>query len=168
MCSDRGVAPELRAGRGRGGVVRDCAQLHVSGYALLRGADPLRARAARSSTPRAVGAPVSVDLSSWSAIRDFGPERFRALLEEIAPDVVFANEDEDEILGGAIAGSRWIVKRGPAGASFDGDEREAEPVAAVVDSTGAGDAFAAGWLVGGPDLALAAAARCVQQAGSMP
>ena len=38
----------------------------------------------------------------------------------------------------------------------------------VVDSTGAGDAFAAGWLVGGPDLALEAAARCVGQAGSMP
>ena len=42
------------------------------------------------------------------------------------------------------------------------------PVEAVVDSTGAGDAFAAGWLVGGPELALAAGARCVQLAGSMP
>ena len=42
------------------------------------------------------------------------------------------------------------------------------PVAAVVDSTGAGDAFAAGWLVGGPALALEAGARCVQIAGSMP
>ena len=39
---------------------------------------------------------------------------------------------------------------------------------AVVDTTGAGDALAAGWLVGGPALALEAAARCVQRAGSMP
>jgi sugar/nucleoside kinase (ribokinase family) len=38
----------------------------------------------------------------------------------------------------------------------------------IVDTTGAGDAFAAGWLVGGPELALAAGAWCVQQAGSMP
>ena len=45
---------------------------------------------------------------------------------------------------------------------------DAHPVEHVVDSTGAGDAFAAGWLVGGPELALEAAARCVQQAGSMP
>ena len=77
------------------------------------------------------------------------------------------DEDEDEILGGSIEGAAWILKRGPAGASFDGVEREALR-AEVVDSTGAGDAFAAGWLVGGPELALEAAARCVSQPGSMP
>jgi sugar/nucleoside kinase (ribokinase family) len=38
----------------------------------------------------------------------------------------------------------------------------------VVDTTGAGDALAAGWIVGGPDLALEAAARSVQRVGSMP
>ncbi len=38
----------------------------------------------------------------------------------------------------------------------------------MVDTTGAGDALAAGWIVGGPDLALEAAARCVQQVGAMP
>ena len=32
----------------------------------------------------------------------------------------------------------------------------------------AGDALAAGYLVGGPELALQAAARCVAQLGSMP
>ena len=41
-------------------------------------------------------------------------------------------------------------------------------VGQVVDSTGAGDALAAGWLVGGPDAALDAAARCVEQAGAWP
>ncbi len=93
---------------------------------------------------------------------------FRALLEEIAPDIVFANEDEDRIVAGPIAGVTWIVKRGAAGASFGDDERPALPAETVVDSTGAGDAFAAGWLVGGPELALAAGARCVQHVGSMP
>ena len=114
------------------------------------------------------GARVSIDLSSWSAIRDFGPERFRALIEELTPDVVFANEAEDEIIGGPLEEVDWILKRGAGGASFAGAERAAVRVETVVDSTGAGDAFAAGWLVGGPELALVAAARCVQRAGSMP
>ena len=113
-------------------------------------------------------APVSIDLSSWSAIRDVGGERFRAQLEELAPDVVFANEEEEEIVGGPIDGITWILKRGAAGASFDGHELPAVPVESIVDTTGAGDAFAAGWLVGGPELALAAGARCVQLPGSMP
>jgi sugar/nucleoside kinase (ribokinase family) len=62
----------------------------------------------------------------------------------------------------------WILKRGDAGASFDGEERPAVQVEEVVDSTGAGDALAAGYIVGGPELALEAAARCVARLGSMP
>jgi hypothetical protein len=38
----------------------------------------------------------------------------------------------------------------------------------VIDATGAGDAFAAGFLVGGVDAGLAAAARCCAQLGAMP
>ena len=167
MCSDRGVATDLRADEVEETWLAGCEHLHVSGYALLR--EPVRFAATEAiERARAAAVRVSVDLSSWSAIRDFGADRFRSQLEELAPDVVFANEDEDRIVGGPVAGSHWIVKRGPAGASFGGEERAAVPVARVVDSTGAGDAFAAGWLVGGPDLALEAAARCVQQAGSMP
>jgi ribokinase len=86
----------------------------------------------------------------------------------LAPDVVFANEDEERILGGMLPDATWILKRGAAGAWFDEDERSALPVAEVVDTTGAGDALAAGWIVGGPDLALEAAARCVAQLGAMP
>ncbi len=59
------------------------------------------------------------------------------------------------------------MKRGPAGIEVDGRAYPALP-AEVVDTTGAGDALAAGFLVGGPELGLQAAARCVASVGSMP
>jgi sugar/nucleoside kinase (ribokinase family) len=52
--------------------------------------------------------------------------------------------------------------------STEGDVELAALDAEVVDSTGAGDAFAAGFLLGGTDLALEAAARCVSRMGAMP
>ena len=166
MFPARGVATELRPDELDPAWLA-CDYLHVSGYALT--ADPVAAAAARAvELARGHGARVSVDLSSWSAIRDRGADRFRTLVEELRPDVVFANEEEEEVFGGPLEGAVWILKRGAGGCSFDGEERAALPVEAVVDTTGAGDALAAGWIVGGPDLALAAAARCVQQAGAMP
>ena len=93
---------------------------------------------------RGHGARVSIDLSSWSAIRDVGAGRFRALVESLEPEAVFANEDEERVVGGPLRRTAWILKRGARGCSFDGDEREALPVPEVVDTTGAGDALAAG------------------------
>jgi sugar/nucleoside kinase (ribokinase family) len=85
----------------------------------------------------------------------------------MSPDVVFANVDEERVVDRPLD-TVWILKRGALGCSFDGDERAALPVDEVLDTTGAGDALAAGWIVGGPDVALAAAAHCVQQIGAMP
>jgi sugar/nucleoside kinase (ribokinase family) len=166
MFPARGVATELRPDELEPAWLA-CDHLHVSGYALV--ADPVAAAAARAvELARAHGARVSVDLSSWSAIRARGAAGFHDLVASLAPDVVFANEDEEEVFGGPLDGTVWILKRGAQGCSFDGEERAALPVDAVVDTTGAGDALAAGWIVGGADLALAAAARCVQRAGAMP
>jgi ribokinase len=166
MFPDRGVATLLEPVELRPGWLV-CDHLHVSGYALL--AEPVVRAAVRAiDLARVGGARISVDLSSWSAIRDAGAERFRGLVESLEPDVVFANEEEDEIFGGPLPGATWILKRGVDGCSFGGDERPALAVAEVVDTTGAGDALAAGWILGGPDLALEAAARCVQRTGSMP
>ena len=166
MCPDRGVAIELRPDE-LDPEWLECDHLHVSAYALF--ASPVREAAERAvELARTAGATVSIDLASWSGIRDVGPDACRRLVRRLEPDVVFANEEEDRVIGGAWPGPTWILKRGARGCSFGDDERAAAPVEAVVDTTGAGDALAAGWIVGGPDAALAAAARCVQRAGSMP
>jgi sugar/nucleoside kinase (ribokinase family) len=172
MATDRGVAPELRAEDLDSGWFGDCEWLHLSGYSLL--ADPIgEAALAAARLARAEeGARVSVDLSSWSAIRSFGADRFRERLERLGPDVVFANEPEWELVGGAYAlaetsvvkcGSRGVAVQGP-----DGVEERAPLPGEVVDTTGAGDALAAGFIVGGIELGLEAAARCVAQMGAVP
>jgi sugar/nucleoside kinase (ribokinase family) len=166
MAADRGSARELRTDELEAAWLRGCEHLHVSGYALT--AEPVRAAALHAAeVARAEGARVSLDLATWSAIRDSGTEAFGAAVRRLAPDVVFAHEDEERAVG-RLVDAVWIVKRGARGCSFDGDERVALHVDRVVDSTGAGDALAAGWIVGGPDLALEAAARCVQRLGAMP
>ena len=60
-------------------------------------------------------------------------------------------------------GSRGVAVVGP-----QGSEEHAPLGAEVVDTTGAGDALAAGFLVGGIELGLEAAARCVAQMGAVP
>jgi ribokinase len=170
MASDRGVAPDLAPEELDPEWFGDANVLHLSGYSLMR--TPIDTAAMRAAElARTAGARISVDLSAWTRIRDFGPAAFRERVESLAPDVVFANEPEWEILGGAYAlAPTAVVKRGARGISVVGDEQaELPPVPAdVVDATGAGDALAAGFLVGGPELALEAAARCVAKLGTMP
>ena len=92
-------------------------------------------------------------------------------IDRLQPDVVFANERELAELGAEPSAGTIVVKRGAAGAvvSTAGERTEYEAKAAdVVDSTGAGDALAAGFLVGGIELGLEAAARCVAKLGAMP
>jgi len=108
-----------------------------------------------------------VDLASASLIRAYGPERLLTRLDLLAPDVVFANEDEAAAVGDRLPAGTLVRKRGPDGIVVDGNAFAAVPTE-VVDSTGAGDALAAGYIVGGPQLALETAARCVSKLGAMP
>jgi sugar/nucleoside kinase (ribokinase family) len=159
MASDRGISPTLRP-EDLDPAWFDCDALHLSGYSLLR--EPIAFAALRGAElAREHGARVSVDLSSWTLFDD----RFRSRLRELAPDLVFANERERDELG--ELDTTWVVKRGAAGVRVDGEEFPAVPTD-VIDTTGAGDALAAGYLVGGVHTGLAAAARCCAKLGAMP
>jgi sugar/nucleoside kinase (ribokinase family) len=171
MASDRGVAPTLSAAELEPAWFEGCTHLHLSGYSLM--SSPIDAAARRAvGIARKGGAAISADLASRRVIADYGPERLRGLLQELAPELVFANADEREEMGAAAATeATWIIKRGAAGCLIErGGERSEFPAvpADVVDTTGAGDAFAAGYLVGGVELALATAARCVSHLGAAP
>ena len=161
MVSDRGVAPELAQDELQPEWFESADWLHLSGYSLM--GEPIGSAAERGAElAREAGARVSVDLSSANLIREFGRERLAERLARIGPEVVFGNEDEHKEL--PVATEARIVKRGPDGASIDGRDLPALP-GDVLDTTGAGDALAAGYLVGGPELAMEAAARCVAQLG---
>jgi sugar/nucleoside kinase (ribokinase family) len=159
MASDRGNAPDL-APRDLDESWFDCDVLHVSGYSLLR--EPISSAAVEAArSTRLRDGIVAVDVSTWSLV----DEPFRARLRELAPDVVFATEPEQAAVGDLE--TRWVLKRGADGLRVDGRDYPAAATE-VVDTTGAGDALAAGFLVGGAKLGLEAAARCCARLGAMP
>ena len=166
MLTDRGVGAELTAAEFRPDWLAGCDWLHVSGYAFAR--EPVRAAAlAAVSAARARATRVSVDLASTAMIQAYGVAAFGALIALVRPDVVFGTEAEAGLIDGLPEASRLIVKLGAGGVRAGGQHFPALPTVAV-DATGAGDAFAAGYLVGGVELGLAAAARAVAQMGAMP
>jgi sugar/nucleoside kinase (ribokinase family) len=175
LVSDRGVAPSLKPGELEETWL-DCDVLHLSGYALL--VEPIaQAALAAARLARERGAQVSVDVAAWTEIRRYGPVEFRRLLDELAPDVLFATEAEWELLGGAyLTAPTGVLKRGARGVTVltaDASLDFAPLPVEVVDPTGAGDALAAGFLLGGSleeaaRRGLLAAARCVATVGSMP
>jgi ribokinase len=146
--------------------------LHISGYLLLRAPDPAVVIRAAEAARRA-GLRVAVDLASAAMIGTYGAPALRALMERLESSVVFGNEGEWDVLGvspGSLSADA-VVKRGPNGSTFvvGGVPTSLEIVPGpLVDVTGAGDALAAGYFVGGPEMAMVAAARCVSQTGAQP
>ncbi|MGH3009580.1 MAG: carbohydrate kinase family protein [Gaiellaceae bacterium] len=175
LASDRGVATTLTPEE-LDAAWLECDVLHLSGYALVQ--EPIGSAALLAARlAREAGALVSVDVAAWTEIRRFGPVRFREILDELAPDVLFATEAEWELLGGAyLTAPTGVLKRGPRGCSVFTGEAKLDFAALevdVVDPTGAGDALAAGFLLGGSleeaaRRGLEAAARCVAKVGSLP
>jgi sugar/nucleoside kinase (ribokinase family) len=171
MASDRGVAPTLSADELEPAWFDGCNHLHLSGYSVM--SSPIDGAAARAAElVRDRGGIVSIDLASTRVIAAFGPDRLRQTLAHLRPELVFANERERDAVGrDAASGATWVLKLGARGCAIErGDERSEFPAAPanVVDTTGAGDAFAAGYLVGDVQLALETAARCVSRLGASP
>ena len=161
MLTDRGVGPLLDACALADEWLDGCTSLHLPAYSLVREPVAGAAMAAARRLPK-----LSIDLSSTAALATYGVDRFRALLARLSPQVVFGNEAEAALVGD-LPGSDLVVKLGPDGVRAGGRVHAAWPTRAV-DSTGAGDAFAAGYLLGGVTLGLEAAARAVAQMGAMP
>ncbi|WP_353828536.1 carbohydrate kinase family protein, partial [Agromyces sp. SYSU T0242] len=147
------------------------AWLHLPCYGLEH--EPMRSELHRlAALAGRRGARSSVDASSTGLIEGLGVERVRGWIADLAPDVLFANGSEAALLGIAGGGDAAVplagtvvIKHGPDPTEvYETGELAARvpvpPVAGVRDLTGAGDAFAAGWLaarIGGAD----ATAACV-------
>ena len=149
--------------------------LHVSGHVFFA---PGPRAAARRLIDAAVvrGVEVSVDAGSAGWLAQAGAAAFREWTRKAA--VCFANADEAALLGGVHG--LFVVTQGRDGAearhgaeTFRVTARDAE----ALDGTGAGDAFAAGFLAargGGAavvaclDAATRLAARCLTVAGGRP
>jgi len=154
MLVDRGSARDLD---GADGAWLDGASvLHLTLYSLLD--EPI----ASTSRMLAVMAaereiPVSVDVSSVALIAEAGPAAVIELVASLHPAVVFANADEAAALGLSASGvperlpAIVIVKRGADPSSVhlrDGTVVDVPslPLDRPVDTTAAGDTFAAGFL----------------------
>ena len=123
--------------------------MHVPAYSLC--AEPIgTATVDAVQLVRRAGGQLSVDVSSVAVVEGYGVERFVALLDDLAPAIVFANAVEAPLVDAARAGL-LVVKDGAGPIMLHGADGHVEtvavtPVERVVDSTGAGDAFAGGFL----------------------
>jgi sugar/nucleoside kinase (ribokinase family) len=160
MASDRGVAAQLHPSDLDPAWVRSCDVLHVSGYCLFHEAMAEAAIEAAKHARR-----LSVDLASAHDIEIAGARQFTQRLKALNPDLAFATEAERAAV--PDFDTTWVIKLGARGAEFPEGFCPA-PRVIPVDTTGAGDALAAGYLVGGAELAVEAAARSVSLIGAMP
>jgi sugar/nucleoside kinase (ribokinase family) len=114
--------------------------LHLTGYSFFDDAvRPLALQLVAEARRR--GAGVSIDPSSLGFVEAAGRATVALWLADA--DLVFPNEDEQTFL--RLDGDGVVVTRGADGATFAG--RAVAAIAAdVVDTVGAGDAFAAGFL----------------------
>lgn len=186
MLSDRGAAPLLTH-------VPDAALdgskvLHLPLYSLTHGSvASASVDAAHRAHERDVA--VSLDLSSVTSIVDIGADAVAEIIAAIRPRWVLCNAEERDAAGGLDALARvapWatiVTKHGADpttvarrdGARWTTSQHPVAPVDDVVDTTGAGDAFAAGFLVAAAsgatietsiDSAHALAARTLRSAGA--
>jgi sugar/nucleoside kinase (ribokinase family) len=188
--TDRGANENLCRGDLPKALLDGMNLLHVSGYAFFA-PSPREAAMELMAEARRRGIPVSVDPASYSFLQEVKAENFLAWTRGAA--LCFPNADEAAVLTGrsdpneqlAVLCRHYagvVLKRGAEGAvaAVEGSkERWSAPASRidVTDSTGAGDAFLAGFLAahlrkegmkGCLDRAIAAASRAVTRLGARP
>ena len=163
--------------------------LHITGYSFFGSESLAASTAAVLGKARELGIPFSVDPSSYALLEDFGVERFLEFTQGAA--LVFPNLDEGRVLSGQLEPEnvvrqllqyypRVVLTLGSQGCICgEGEAVEAVPgqKAQALDTTGAGDAFCAGFLhefFQGAGLVASAqtgneiARRCVSHLGGRP
>jgi sugar/nucleoside kinase (ribokinase family) len=104
---------------------------------------------------RREGGLVSLDVGNIACVHRDGREKYVEMVERIAPEVLFANEDETAALwpSGEVRAPGLVIAKNGAGPTVvygpDGSEIlevPVTPVPDVMDTTGAGDAMAGGFL----------------------
>lgn len=187
--TDRGANLNLGEDDLPPGLLEGIAMILVSGYSFFS-PGPRAAVQGLLRQARKRGIAIAIDPASVGFLEEVGPDQF---LQWVTPaDWVFANESEAETLTGLAdfdaqlraLGQHFtnvVIKRGPFGAVVGGRDGVAltrsAPIVKAVDSTGAGDAFAAGFiaaLLSGAshqtclEHGIANGARAVQFVGGQP
>ena len=158
MRTDLGAAMTLAPNEITPADFSGCDHAHIEGYLLFN--EALMQRVLESA--KEAGCRISLDLASFEVVHA-ARETIPSILENYV-DIVFANEEEGEAYTGitddfpAIAKSLSelceiaAVKVGPRGSIVASGEQiqmiDAIPVDSVIDTTGAGDLWAAGFLFG--------------------
>jgi ribokinase len=156
--ADRGAADELRPTDLRADwFAADL--LHLPAYSLI--GSPIGDAGRRAiELARAKGALVSLDLASAAPLLARGRRAARQMVEEAGPDIIFSTIGEAEAFLGSYeltglldVAPLAIVKRGAGGATLLARGKAgalrfevATPGLTATDTTGAGDAFDAGFL----------------------
>jgi sugar/nucleoside kinase (ribokinase family) len=152
MLPDRAANAELRFDDIPKEWLDDLSALHITTYSLEGGPTTETCFAAMERVS-INGGLTSLDTSSVTILKLIGEERFAQVVTQLDPDIVFANELEAATLGWDIeapADRLLVIKHGgdpvllrtTAGAV----RIPVGEISGVVDFTGAGDAFAAGFL----------------------
>jgi sugar/nucleoside kinase (ribokinase family) len=176
--TDRGANDALSEADIPDALVAAADLIHLSGYSFVA-AQPRQA--VRRLLARAGATPVSVDPASAEFLREMGPENFFAWTR--GAQLCFPNGEEAEVLTGcedraaqmadlARHYALAVVKRGAEGCEAAAGEerwRAMTPLAKVIDTTGAGDAFVAGFLaaqLGGAPIEECLARACAAGAAA--
>ncbi len=156
--TDRGVADSLSVAMLRPVWLSRVDALHVPFYSFT--AEPMSSAALAAIAAVHARALVSIDLASRGPLLATGRKRVLEIVRACAPDVLLSNEDELAAIGSPSAAALvklapiTVIKQGPSGCRVVWRNASGSASHALVatrrvvalDTTGAGDAFDAGFL----------------------